>query len=109
MHELAITDSLVAGVCERIEDARVTRVVLLIGSLSGVVPDAVRFCFDVCAKGTQLEGASLEIVEIPARGRCRDCGSHFDLQDILTLCHCGSSNFEMLSGAELKVQEVEVL
>ena len=30
-----------------------------------LVSDSVRFCFDVCAKGTNLEDAALEIVEVP--------------------------------------------
>jgi hydrogenase nickel incorporation protein HypA/HybF len=109
MHELAITESIVAGVTEHVNGARVTRVVLQIGKLSGVVPDAVRFCFDVCAQDTPLEGASLEIVEIPARARCRSCESQVELQDIIALCHCGSANLEMLSGQELRIKEVEVL
>jgi hydrogenase nickel incorporation protein HypA/HybF len=36
---------------------------LEIGRLSAVVPDSIRFCFDICAQGTPLEGAELEIVE----------------------------------------------
>jgi hydrogenase nickel incorporation protein HypA/HybF len=40
------------------------RVRLEIGRLSSVMPEAIRFCFDVCARGTALEGAELEIVEL---------------------------------------------
>jgi Zn finger protein HypA/HybF involved in hydrogenase expression len=29
-----------------------------------VLPDAVRFCFEVCAKDTVVEGATLEIIEV---------------------------------------------
>ena len=63
MHELAITESLVDCVCESVGEGRVLRVVVEIGKRSAVMPDAVRVCFDVCAKGTVLEGATLEIVE----------------------------------------------
>jgi hydrogenase nickel incorporation protein HypA/HybF len=73
MHELAITESVVESVTQRFSDRRVTRVVLEIGNLSGVVPDAIRFCFDVCAEGTPLQGASLDIIAIPARARCSTC------------------------------------
>jgi hydrogenase nickel incorporation protein HypA/HybF len=108
MHELAITESVVMSVSERFGDARVLRVLLQIGKLSGVVPDAVRFCFDVCARGTTLEGATLEIDEIPALARCRDCGAAVELESFFGLCRCGSVSLEMLSGQELKVREVEV-
>ena len=63
MHELSITRNVVAIVSERAEGQRVTRVRLEIGRLSAVVPDSIRFCFDICAQGTPLEGAELEIVE----------------------------------------------
>ena len=63
MHELSITRNVVAIVSERAVGQRVTRVRLEIGRLSAVVPDSIRFCFDICAQGTPLAGAELEIVE----------------------------------------------
>lgn len=63
MHELAITESLIDGVCENVGDARVVRVVIEIGKRSAVVIAAIRACFEVCTRGTALEGAKLEIVE----------------------------------------------
>jgi hydrogenase nickel incorporation protein HypA/HybF len=63
LHELSITRNVVAIVSERAEGQRVTRVRLEIGRLSAVVPDSIRFCFDICAQGTPLEGAELEIIE----------------------------------------------
>jgi len=51
VHELAITESIVAGVAERVDGRRVTRVVLEIGRLSGVVPEAVCFCFARSGEG----------------------------------------------------------
>ena len=79
MHELAITESLVGAVVEHVGAAKVLRVQLVIGRLSGVVPDAVRFCFDVCAQGTSLSGAQLDIVEAPGRAQCRDCQASVEL------------------------------
>jgi len=109
VHEMAITQSVVEQICERMGDASVRRVCLEIGTLSGVVPDAVRFCFDLVAEGTTLEGASLEIVHTMGKARCRDCGAEFALADLLMLCACGSANRELLAGEELKIREVEVL
>ena len=109
MHELAITESIVSGVCERVGDCRVTKVVLEVGLLSGVVPDAVRFCFDVSARGTPLEGAALQILERPARARCRGCQRDFQPRDALALCDCGSADVELLEGQELRIKSVEVI
>ncbi|MGO9061998.1 MAG: hydrogenase maturation nickel metallochaperone HypA [Candidatus Binataceae bacterium] len=108
MHELAITESVVAQVSQRVGDAKVTRVVLEIGKLSGVVSDSVRFCFDICAQDTALEGARLEIVQTPGRARCRQCAANFEIEDLLAQCQCGSMDFELIGGQELKIREVEI-
>lgn len=108
MHELAITQSVVEQISQRVGDAKVTRVALQVGRLSGVVSDAVRFCFEVCAQGTALEGARLEILETPGHARCRECAASFDVSDLLALCRCGSADLEYLAGQELKIREVEI-
>lgn len=63
MHELGITQRIVAIVEEAAQGRRVVRVVLEVGELAGVMPDAITFCFDVLCQGTTLEGAALSIVE----------------------------------------------
>jgi hydrogenase nickel incorporation protein HypA/HybF len=108
VHELSIANSVVELCAERAMGARVLRVTLEIGRLSAVMPDAIRFCFDVCAKDTALEGATLEIVETPGRARCLDCGADVALANLLGSCECGSNNLELLAGVELKIKEMEV-
>lgn len=109
MHEMAITQSVVDAVSNRMGDAQVKRVSLEIGTLSGVVADSIRFCFDLVTAGTTLEGAELDIIQPSGRARCRDCGAEFALNDLLVLCECGSANRELLAGEELRIREVEVL
>jgi hydrogenase nickel incorporation protein HypA/HybF len=108
MHELGIAQEVVAIVCER-APGRVTRVVLEIGKLSAILPDAVRFCFDLCTEGTVVEGATLEIIEVPGLARCRDCGRDVTLERPFGRCECGSTDLDWLSGDELKVKEFEVI
>lgn len=108
MHELAIIESVIEQVTERIGGAKVVRVLLEIGKLSGVVPDAVRFCFDIAADGTPLGGAALEIMETPGRARCRACESQIEIDGPIALCPCGSANLEFTGGTELRIKEVEV-
>jgi hydrogenase nickel incorporation protein HypA/HybF len=108
MHELAIAESVVASVRDRTGDLRVRVVRLRVGRLSGVVPGALTFCFDLATSGTPLEGAVLEISEQSGRARCRDCGCDFSLEDPILLCDCGSADVEVLGGRELAVMSVEV-
>ena len=84
------------------------RVTLEIGKLSAVMPDAVRFCFDVCAAGTTLEGAALEIIESAGRAQCRECGEEMLLTQLAGRCRCGSPDLSLLAGDELNIKEMEV-
>ncbi|MEU7813436.1 hydrogenase maturation nickel metallochaperone HypA [Pseudonocardia sp. NPDC049154] len=109
MHELSITQSVVDAIGERLGAAPVRRVRLEIGRLSGVVPDAVRFCFELVTAGTPLEGAVLEIDEPEGEARCRSCGAEFATSEVLPLCACGSADVEVLGGASLRIREVELV
>jgi hydrogenase nickel incorporation protein HypA/HybF len=108
MHELSITESVVAAVTDRLGDERVEVITLEVGRLSGVVPDSIRFCFDLCTEGTPLQGATLDIIDIAGRAHCRTCGTDFDLADQIPLCGCGSTDLEILSGEELRIKNVMV-
>lgn len=55
MHELALIEGAIEAVSARLGQRRVTRVRLRAGPLAAVLPDAMRFCFDVCTRGTTLE------------------------------------------------------
>lgn len=108
MHELAITQSIVEIVCEEAEAARVRRVTLEIGRLSGVVPDAVRFCFDLVAQGSPAEGAELDIIEPAGCGRCRDCGRIRQMETLFDGCECGAVGLECIAGTELRIKQMEL-
>jgi hydrogenase nickel incorporation protein HypA/HybF len=109
MHEIAVAESVVEAVGAHVGRAPVARVVLEIGRLTCVEPDAVRFCFEACARGTPVEGAVLEIVEIAGRARCRSCGAEdVEVDPRLPLCDCGSADLDVTQGQQLRVSTVEV-
>jgi hydrogenase nickel incorporation protein HypA/HybF len=108
MHELAVMEKIVAAVEENVRCRRVTRVWLRIGGLSGVGAEALRFCFDLSVEGTALEGAALEIDEVPGRAWCRRCASEMEVASSSDLCSCGSADLEILAGQELTIKAVDV-
>lgn len=108
VHELAITESIVDAIVEKIGDGPVAAVRLEIGRLSGVVTDSIRFCFEIVAGGTGLEGARLDIDEPSGRAYCRNCRLEFTLDDPIMLCDCGSADLDVLAGRELRIISVEV-
>jgi hydrogenase nickel incorporation protein HypA/HybF len=109
MHELAISQGIVDAVLERTGERTVTSVRVRVGRLSGVVPDSLRFCFELVTAGTCLEGARLEIDEPGGMAHCRACGADFGLHDLILLCECGSADVEVRAGRELSVGSVEVV
>ena len=108
MHELAITQSVVETVLRHTGAQRVAVVRLQVGRLTGVVPEAVEFCFGLATEGTPLDGATLEIERPPGIGHCCTCEDDFALADLVPLCPCGSSDVEILTGRELQVTSVDV-
>ena len=108
MHELGLAQQVVEICAAASGGDRITRIVLEIGRLSAVLPDAMRFCFDAVTEGTVAEGAVLEIVEIPGLGRCRACGRETEVDRPFARCECGETDFEWLAGDELRIKAMEV-
>jgi hydrogenase nickel incorporation protein HypA/HybF len=108
VHELGLVAEIVELLVARSEGARVTKVVLEIGKLTAVLPDAVRFCWDVVAEGTVVSGATLEIIEKPGVGRCLQCSGRVEMARPFGRCDCGSSELDWIEGHELRVKEMEM-
>ena len=108
MHELSIAESIVDAVCEKAAGRTVHRVTVRIGALTAVVPDAMRFCFDLACEGTVADGARLEIEHRAGAARCRSCGAEVELADLILLCPCGSADLAVTAGRELQIVSMEV-
>lgn len=76
MHELSVAHAVVSTVVDALPtpDTRVLQVRLRIGELSGLVPQALEFAYDVAAQGTPLEDAVLVIERSPIVIDCPSCG-----------------------------------
>jgi hydrogenase nickel incorporation protein HypA/HybF len=112
MHEVGITRSIVE-IAERTAReqgaVRVLSVTVAIGTLSGVVPEAVDFCFEACTQETLLENARLIIERIPGKGKCLACDAEIPLDPFTFACPaCDSFDLERLQGDELQFIEMEV-
>jgi len=109
MHELSITRSVVAIVAEQAAGRQVLRVTLEVGRLSGLMPEALQFCFELCAQGTPLHGARLDIVDVAGRGRCTACGAENRLEFPVGRCpSCQAPCLAIVAGEELNIREMEV-
>jgi hydrogenase nickel incorporation protein HypA/HybF len=105
---MSIAESVIEQITDRMGGTPIEVVCLQIGQLSGVVPEAIRFCFDLAAEGTPIAGARLEIAEVAGQCACRTCGAVFRPADKLLLCECGSADVAIVAGEELRIASVGV-
>jgi hydrogenase nickel incorporation protein HypA/HybF len=113
MHEMGIAMEIVeiarASVPADMPGAKIQRVNLQVGKLSAIVPDSLRFCFDLVARDTPLEGAELAIEEIPVVARCKDCRNQWTVTEPVFTCEtCRSGAIDILSGRELDIKSIEI-
>lgn len=109
MHEMSITQSVIELCTEKADGRSVISVTLEIGTLAGVVPEAIQFCFEACVGDTPLGNAILLIERIAAVGRCRKCLLEFPIESCYEPCpRCGLFGAEIIAGEELRVKELEV-
>jgi hydrogenase nickel incorporation protein HypA/HybF len=109
LHELSIAESVVRIACRQADGRRVIKVQMKVGYLRQVVPSALSFGFGLLAEGTPVEGAELEMEQIPAVGKCRLCGVESLLVVFPLQCGgCGSFDLEILKGEELMVESLEL-
>jgi hydrogenase nickel incorporation protein HypA/HybF len=112
MHELSIAQAILdraLAVSERNGNARVTKVGLRIGEISGVETDALRFGFEALCKGTAMAATILEVESCGRRQRCCACAAEFHPESFVTACpSCASDDSVCIAGQELDVMYIEI-
>ena len=111
MHEVGIAKEAVDTAIEHAIAAGATRVLkvkLRIGALSGVVPEALAFAFEVVVKDTAAADATLEYEWVPVRCHCDPCDRDFEPDGYVYECPtCGTPSWDIRSGRELDLVTVE--
>ena len=113
MHEMGLAAEIVRIVTDSIPPeltgSKVAQVNLRVGKLAAVVPQSLRFCFEIVARETPAEGARLEIREVAVAARCNRCGHEWEIDEPVFSCpQCSSGSIEMLSGRELDIDSIEL-
>lgn len=113
MHEMGIAMQIleiaIASIPADMRNARVEKVNLRVGKLAAVVPESLRFCFEIAAKDTPLSDAVLDIEEVPVVAVCRDCHTEWTITGPVFTCKkCKSGAIEIVSGRELDIESIEI-
>ena len=87
---------------------KILRIELVVGTMSGVSVDALRFAFDAVKADTIAGNAELVIRETAANANCTACGTNFEAGQYDFCCpNCGAPVFPK-GGDELYVKELEI-
>ena len=108
MHELGVVEEILRIAAQACGGRKVQRIVVEVGALTAILPEAMRFCFNLATEETEFAGAKLEIQEVAGTARCHQCGGTVMLTRPFGRCACGCSELAWLTGEELKVKAVEV-
>jgi len=112
MHELSIAEAIIESTLEETskhDGGRVEEVGIRIGSLSGVMPDALEFAYLIVVRDTSLKGSRIKMEIVPAAGTCSDCGTPCSFEMTPFACpSCGSFKIELQGGYELDISYIKI-
>ncbi len=109
MHELSVADAVLNTAIKHAGGRRVTLVSLRVGRLRQVVPDSLRFYWDIVTRDTACENARLEVVGVEAGLGCCVCGYDWEMLTPAFRCpSCASADVRVRCGEELEVDYIEV-
>lgn len=107
MHELSIAMSIVdiASEYAKEDNAQMVREIEIeVGTLSGVVIDALDMAMEAAVKNTICEHAEWKIVEVQAKILCDRSGTGYKVESMLEPCpECGEYGHALVQGKELRV------
>jgi len=112
MHELGIAENILDIVKQSVpadQTSAVRNIRLRVGPFAGIVPDSLKFCFEVLSADAGMSNALLQIEETRLAASCRDCGNKSEVEKFEFRCPaCGGGNLEIVSGKELELVEIEI-
>jgi hydrogenase nickel incorporation protein HypA/HybF len=114
MHELTIAKNIISIVENELKtrnyQKNVKKVVFSAGKMNAIIPESLKFGFDVLKKNSPfLTQSELEITEIPIKIKCNNCDREMDISEPMFICDkCGSIDIEILSGKDMFVESIEL-
>jgi len=112
MHEYALTEQIIA-ICEEYAAKNsaksVTVINLVVGESSGYVAESIKLYFDIIAKNSVCENATVLIESIKPMLKCTSCGGLFERKPFSFTCtFCGGDGDSTEIGREFYIKSIEI-
>ena len=112
MHELSITESLLKISLQYAEKAnakKVTDLHIVMGELASMVDDSILFYWEIIAKDTIAEQATLHFRRVPAELQCMTCLEKYHPTDRELVCpKCNGVGAKIIAGEEFALESIDV-
>lgn len=113
MHEMSTMVRMVNLACEMVEKeggGRLKSLTVSVGAMTGILPYYLKKYFPAASKGTFAEDAVLNVIEVPVKVKCMDCGKVYEPdKEYGRRCPgCGSIRGHILSGRDIVLDQVEI-
>jgi len=114
MHELSVALRIVEALDQELaseaDDLRISTVTLQVGTLTGLVPEALEFSWGLATEGSIIKGSKLDIQMVEAAGYCQQCQEEQSLTNLQSMrCPvCWEPITQITGGNELEILTVEV-
>jgi len=110
MHELGIVYEVIKVVDLFVREnaiVKVDKIVLEIGQLSQAIPRFIEECYPAAVSETAYEETKLEIISLPAEGKCRNCEEIYNIVEYRRICPvCNGKDYTLLTGQEFNIKEI---
>jgi hydrogenase nickel incorporation protein HypA/HybF len=110
MHELSLAENIADIANKALQEHNKTcvhEIILDIGALTCVEPEALRTALDVYASQDNWQHVTYVFNEIKGVGKCLTCENQFEIDDFFAVCpHCQGMKIDILEGKEFKIKSI---
>jgi hydrogenase nickel incorporation protein HypA/HybF len=106
MHEIGLCEGILDSVLRRARGREVSVVRVRVGVLHVVDEESMAQGFSLVAHGTEAAAARLEIVTVPVKVVCRDCGYDQQTFDLIVSCPRCHGHIGVIGGDDLVLESL---
>jgi hydrogenase nickel incorporation protein HypA/HybF len=107
VHEIGLAAGVLDAVRRRAAGRPVRHIRLRAGVRHRIDTASMAQAFEYVARGTEAEGATVDVVAVPVRLACRSCGETSDTYDVLACCpRCDGGTVDLAGGDELVLESL---